>query len=218
MVFHRRWRAQSSIISTPAPERDRITERRNHAIMTNLPNLLTVGRIALIPPFVGLFYVSGDAAIWAVFALFVVAAVSDFLDGWLARRLGQTSEFGRIFDPIADKLIVAAALIMLVASERAVVIPVVAILCREILLSGVREGLAGRADLPVSRLGKWKTVSQMVAIVLLLVAPGLASLAAPLQQAGDAVLWLAALLSWLSAGLYLRTALRHDTAPMPPRA
>ena len=80
------------------------------------------------------------------------------------------------------------------------VIPVVAILCREILLSGVREGLAGRADLPVSRLGKWKTVSQTVAIVLLLVAPGLASLAAPLQQAGDVVLWLAALLSWLRAG------------------
>jgi len=186
--------------------------------MTNLPNLLTVGRIALIPPFVGLFYVSGEAAIWAVFALFIAAAVSDFFDGWLARRLGQTSEFGRIFDPIADKLIVAAALIMLVASERAAVIPVIAILCRELLLSGVREGLAGRTGLPVSRLGKWKTASQMVAVALLLVAPGLASLAAPLQQAGDAALWLAALLSWLSAGLYLRAVLRHGTAPMPPGA
>ena len=218
MVFHGRSRAQSLIISMLSPERDRVPASQNHAIMTNLPNLLTVGRIALIPPFVGLFHVSGDAAIWAVFALFIAAAISDFFDGWLARRLGQTSEFGRIFDPIADKLVVAAALIMLVASERAVVIPVVAILCREMLLSGVREGLAGRTDLPVSRLGKWKTASQMVAIALLLVAPGLASLAAPVQQAGDAAPWLAALLSWLSAGLYLRAVLRHGTASMPPRA
>ncbi len=186
--------------------------------MTKLPNLLTVGRIAVIPPFVGLFYVSGEAAVWAVFGLFIVAAVSDFFDGWLARRLNQTSEFGRIFDPIADKLIVAAALIMLVASERAAVIPVVAILCRELLISGVREGLAGRTGLPVSRLGKWKTAAQMVAIALLLVAPGLAALAAPLQQAGDAALWLAALLSWLSAGLYLRAVLRQGAAPIRPGA
>ena len=186
--------------------------------MTNLPNLLTVGRIALIAPFVGLFYVPGEIALWAVFALFIAAAVSDFFDGWLARRLSQTSEFGRIFDPIADKLIVAAALIMLVSSERAAVLPVVAILCRELLISGVREGLAGRAALPVSRLGKSKTAAQMVATALLLVAPGLASLAAPLQQAGDAALWLAALLSWLSAGLYLRAVLHQGTAPMKPGA
>lgn len=186
--------------------------------MTNLPNLLTVGRIALIAPFVGLFYVPGEIALWAVFALFIAAAVSDFFDGWLARRLSQTSEFGRIFDPIADKLIVAAALIMLVSSERAAVLPVIAILCRELLISGVREGLAGRAALPVSRLGKSKTAAQMVAIALLLVAPGLASLAAPLQQAGDAALWLAALLSWLSAGLYLRAVLHQGTAPMKPGA
>ncbi|MDA0229126.1 MAG: CDP-diacylglycerol--glycerol-3-phosphate 3-phosphatidyltransferase [Proteobacteria bacterium] len=186
--------------------------------MTNLPNLLTVGRVALIPPFVGLFYVPGEVAVWAVFALFIAAAVSDFFDGWLARRFGQTSEFGRIFDPIADKLIVAAALIMLVASERAAAIPVVAILCRELLISGVREGLAGRAALPVSRLGKWKTAAQMAAIALLLMAPGLVSLSAPLQLAGEAALWLAALLSWLSAILYFRAVLRQGTTPMRPSA
>ena len=177
--------------------------------MTNLPNLLTLGRIVLIAPFAGLFFVPGMSAVWAVFALFVFAAVSDFFDGWLARRLNQTSDFGRVFDPIADKLLVAAALIMLVAFDRAAVIPVVAILCRELLISGLREGLAGHIELPVSRLGKWKTATQMTAIALLLVAPALASVSQPLAQAGEAALWLAAVLSWLSAGVYLRAVSRQ---------
>jgi cardiolipin synthase len=180
--------------------------------MTRLPNILTLGRIALVPPFIGLFYLPPEAAAWATFAVFALAAVSDFLDGWLARRLNQTSEFGRVFDPIADKLIVAAALIMLAVMHGAPVIPVVAILCRELLISGLREGLAGRLALPVSALGKWKTVSQMAAIALLLIAPAFASFAAPLGHAGEAALWLAALLSWLSAGLYLRAAARQWAA------
>ena len=184
--------------------------------MTNLPNILTIGRMALVPPFIGLFYLPGEAAAWATFGIFVLAALSDFFDGWLARRLGQTSEFGRIFDPIADKFIVAAALIMQTVHYEAPVIPVAAILCRELLISGLREGLAGRIELPVSRLGKWKTATQMAAIALLLVAPAFASLAAPLGQAGEAALWLGAVLSWLSAGLYLRAAARRWLARARP--
>ena len=75
--------------------------------MMTLPNILTMGRIALVPPFIGLFYLPGDGGAWAAFALFALAAVTDYFDGWLARRLNQTSEFGRILDPIADKLIVS---------------------------------------------------------------------------------------------------------------
>ena len=177
--------------------------------MTNIPNILTIGRVALVAPFVALFYVPGDVAAWAIFGVFALAAATDFFDGWLARRLDQTSEFGRILDPIADKLIVAAALIMLAVRYDAPVIPVVAVFCSELLISGLREGLAGRLSLPVSRLGKWKTASQMTAIALLLVAPAWLSLAEPLGQAGEALLWLAAALSWLSAGFYLRAVARQ---------
>lgn len=177
--------------------------------MASLPNILTIGRIALVPPFIALFYVPGDVAAWAAFGVFAAAAVSDFFDGWLARRLNQESRFGAVFDPIADKLIVAAALIMLAVQYGAPVIPVIAILCRELLISGLREGLVGRLSLPVSRLGKWKTASQMAAIALLLIAPVIVSLADILMLAGEAALWLAAALSWLSAGMYLRAAARQ---------
>jgi cardiolipin synthase len=164
----------------------------------------------LVAPFVGLFYLpDAAAAAWATFAIFVLAAVTDFFDGWLARRLGVTSEFGRIFDPIADKLLVAAALIMLTAEGRAAAIAVALILVREMLISGIREGLAGRLALPVSWVGKWKTTAQMAAIGLLLIAPALVSLTEPLALAGDAALWLAAALSWLSALLYLRGLARQ---------
>ena len=180
--------------------------------MTTLPNILTVGRIALIPPFIGLFYLPQEIAAWATFGLFAFAAVTDFFDGWLARRLNQTSEFGRILDPIADKLIVASALVMLAVQYDAPVIPVVAILCRELMISGLREGLAGRISLPVSHLGKWKTASQMTAIAVLLIAPAFAALAELLGHAGEGLLWLAAALSWLSAGFYLRAVARQWAA------
>jgi cardiolipin synthase len=186
--------------------------------MTNLPNILTLSRIALVPPFIGLFYVPGEAAAWITFGLFTLAAVTDFFDGWLARRLNQISEFGRILDPIADKLIVAAALVMLAVQYDAPVIPVVAILCRELLIAGLREGLAGRLTLPVSRLGKWKTVSQMTAIALLLIAPAFSALSAPLGLAGEALLWLAAVLTWLSAVFYIRAVAQQWAGLQRPEA
>ena len=205
--------------------------------MTHLPNILTISRMALVAPFVGLYYLPDEnAAAWATFGLFVLAAVTDFFDGQLARRMNRTSEFGRIFDPIADKLIVAAALVMLVvrsghedsvflAMPYGLVIPVVAILCRELLISGLREGLAGRFSLPVSRLGKWKTASQMAAIVMILFAPALASFSDPEWSkgegkglvflifffviAGQILLWISAVLCWLSASVYLRAVARQ---------
>lgn len=178
-----------------------------------LPNLLTLGRIAVIPAFVGVFYLHEPTAAWATFALFVLAALTDYLDGLLARRLDQSSEIGRVLDPIADKLIVATALIMLATLDRAPVIAVVAILCREVMISGLREGLSGRLALPVSRLAKWKTASQMVAIAVLLVAPAFArGVAGPLGLAGEALLWLAVALTWVTAMDYLRSVIRHFAA------
>ncbi len=173
------------------------------------PNVVTIGRMVMIPLLVGSFYIAGPSGLWLGFAVFVLAAFSDFLDGWLARRLDQHSALGRVLDPIADKLIVAAALVMLSAFERASVIAVVAILSREFLVSGLREALAGTVTLTVRPLAKWKTVVQMSAVALLLVTPAVAtSGGVALTAAGDALLWLAVVLTWASAIGYLRRALR----------
>lgn len=181
--------------------------------MMTVPNLLTFSRIALIPAFIGVFYLHQPAAAWATFALFAFAALTDYFDGLLARRLDQHSEMGRVLDPIADKLIVAAGLIMLATLDRAAVIAVVAILCREVMVSGLREGLAGRLALPVSRLAKWKTAGQMAAIGVLLIAPAFdPSVATPLALAGSALLWLAVALTWITAFDYLRAVVRHFAA------
>ena len=139
------------------------------------PNAVTGLRIVMVPVLVGAFFIDGLTGLWLGFAVFAAAALSDFLDGWLARRLDQHSLLGRILDPIADKLLVAAALVMLATDDRAPVIAVVAILSREFLISGLREALAGTVALPVQPLAKWKTAAQMGAIALLLLAPAIAS-------------------------------------------
>ena len=138
------------------------------------PNAVTGLRIVMVPVLVGAFFVDGAAGLWLGFAVFAVASVSDFFDGWLARKLDQHSLLGRILDPIADKLLVAAALVMLTWDERAPVVAAVAILAREFLISGLREALAGSVALPVQRLAKWKTATQMGAVALLLLAPAAA--------------------------------------------
>lgn len=187
--------------STPIPD-----ARRQWA--PGWPNVVTLGRIAAVPPLVGSFYLTGPDGVWLGFALFALAALSDFLDGWLARRLDRHSALGRVLDPIADKLVVAAALVMLGAFERAPAVAVAAILCREFLVSGLREALAGGAILAVRPLARWKTAAQMSAISLLLAAPAVAAPAgAALAVAGEAVLWLAVALTWASAAAYLRRAL-----------
>ena len=177
------------------------------------PNAVTGLRIVMVPVLVGAFFIDGLIGLWLGFAVFAAAALSDFLDGWLARRLDQHSLLGRILDPIADKLLVAAALVMLATDDRAPVIAVVAILGREFLISGLREALAGTVALPVQPLAKWKTAAQMGAIALLLLAPAIASSlpgagADGLATAGEGLLWLAVVLTWGSAIGYVRDAVR----------
>jgi cardiolipin synthase (CMP-forming) len=184
--------------------------------LTSLPNLLTLSRILVIPVVIGSFYVSGDYARWFACALFSAAAVTDWLDGHMARRWQQQSEIGRFLDPIADKLLVAATLFMLTTFGRLsahTVLPALVILCREILVSGLREYLAGlRVGMPVSRLAKWKTVIQMVAIGVLIVGdagPGFL----PVTTIGETLLWLAALLTLVTGYDYLQAGFRHMADP-----
>jgi cardiolipin synthase (CMP-forming) len=188
-------------------------------LLTSLPNLLTVSRILVIPIVIGSFYVSGDYARWFACALFSAAAVTDWLDGHMARRWQQQSEIGRFLDPIADKLLVSATLFMLTTFGRlsaAAVLPAIVILCREILVSGLREYLAGlRVGMPVSRLAKWKTVIQMVAIGILIVGdagPGFL----PVAAIGETLLWIAALLTLATGYDYLQAGFRHMAVPPRP--
>jgi cardiolipin synthase len=189
--------------------------------LTSLPNLLTLSRILAIPVVVATFYVHGDAARWFACALFSAAGITDWLDGHVARRWEQQSELGRFLDPIADKLLVAATLLMLTATSRLPVgtlLPALVILCREILVSGLREYLAGlRVGLPVSKLAKWKTGIQMVAIGFLIVGDaGPAFL--PVTTIGAGLLWIAALLTILTGYDYLHAGLAHMAGPPAPAA
>lgn len=184
-------------------------------MVTSLPNLLTISRIAVIPLVIATFYVNGETARWVACGLFVAAAVTDYFDGYIARTRNQISTFGRFLDPIADKLLVAAVLLMLTAFNRVsdwTVLPAVIILLREILVSGLREFLAQlQVGMPVSRLAKWKTGIQMVAIPVLLVGDaGPADL--PIRVLGEVGLWLAALLTLITGWDYMRAGMRHIRA------
>lgn len=141
-------------------------------MLKKIPNILTIGRIIIVPFFVLAFYLPGLYGDLTALILFIVASFTDFLDGMLARMLGEESKLGELLDPIADKIIVATALILLVMDgtiRNYEVIAAIIILTREILVSGLREFLAGgKIKLPVSSLAKLKTVLQMVAIALLL--------------------------------------------------
>ncbi|HXP02647.1 MAG TPA: CDP-diacylglycerol--glycerol-3-phosphate 3-phosphatidyltransferase [Stellaceae bacterium] len=188
--------------------------------MTSLPNLLTLSRILAIPLVVGTFYLSGDSARWFCCALFSAAGITDWLDGHMARRWEQQSELGRFLDPIADKLLVSATLFMLVAKGRFstewALLPALVILCREILVSGLREYLAGLSvGVPVSRLAKWKTAIQMVAIGVLIVGDA-GWHVIPVVAIGETLLWLAAVLTLVTGYDYLRAGLSHIARP--PRA
>ena len=141
-------------------------------MLKKIPNILTIGRIIIVPFFVLAFYLPGFYGDLTALILFVVASFTDFLDGRLARMMGEESKLGELLDPIADKIIVATALILLVMDgtiRNYEVIAAIIILTREILISGLREFLAkGKIKLPVSSLAKLKTVLQMVSIALLL--------------------------------------------------
>lgn len=203
-------------------------------MLTSLPNLLTLSRILAIPGLVALLFFDEPLYRWLACGLFVLAAVTDYFDGYFARAMGQISALGRFLDPIADKLFVAAALLMLVHAERVSelsVLAVLVILCREILVSGLREFLAGTAvGLPVTWLAKWKTGIQMTAIAVLIVGDvgngvlnPLLNLTLPITAIGEVLLWLAALLTLITGYDYLRAGIRHmqatdrrDKAPQGP--
>jgi CDP-diacylglycerol--glycerol-3-phosphate 3-phosphatidyltransferase len=142
----------------------------------NIPNLLTLLRVLLIPFFILLFYMPFSWSYWATASVFAIAAITDWLDGYLARKWQQSTPFGAFLDPVADKLMVAVALVLLVAEHGNLwlTIPATVIIGREIVVSALREWMAelgARAHVAVSNLGKWKTAAQMVALVILLANP-----------------------------------------------
>ena len=195
--------------------------------MFALPNALTVLRIVLVPLFVIAFAIPGDAARLMAFGIFVIAGVSDWLDGFAARKLKAGSDFGRMLDPIADKVLVAVALMMLVAEglftqikpngmlSLLKLVPALIILSREILVSGLREFLAGaRVSVPVTAVAKFKTAVQMVAIGAMSLTP-LADIYLPgapsLTYAFIAyvMLWVAAALTVYTGVIYFRSGMAH---------
>ena len=175
----------------------------------NLPNILTLSRILLIPVFVGIYFLPGDTTyLWAA-SLFGAAALTDWVDGYLARKWGQTTPFGAFLDPVADKLIVVTALLLLIDSHSNLwlTLPAIVIVGREIVISALREWMAemnARGVVAVSWLGRAKTTIQMVAIFLLLANP--AELDRPWVLMGYALLYAASLLTLWSMINYLRTA------------
>jgi cardiolipin synthase (CMP-forming) len=137
--------------------------------MRDLPNILTVLRVALIPILIMAFFIEGTWGRWVVAAIFTFASVTDYFDGFLARKYNAYSSFGRVLDPIADKLLVASTLMMLIYERNAPIIPTILILCREITVSGLREYLAEfKVSIPVTRLAKFKTATQFIAIIALI--------------------------------------------------
>jgi CDP-diacylglycerol--glycerol-3-phosphate 3-phosphatidyltransferase len=142
----------------------------------NIPNLITVLRVLLIPIFILLFYLPYSWSYMAASTVFAIAAATDWLDGYLARRLEQSTPFGAFLDPVADKLMVAVALVLLVQEHANLwlTLPAAVIIGREIVISALREWMAelgARAQVAVSSLGKWKTAAQMLALVILLANP-----------------------------------------------
>ncbi len=191
-------------------------------MLTDLPNVLTLSRIAAIPLLVVLVAVRTPVADLMACIVFSAAAITDYFDGKLARERQQLSDLGRMLDPIADKLLVGAALMMLVGTARlseAGLYPAIVIMLREILVSGLREYLAGvRVGLPVTRLAKWKTGFQMGALGTLLAGNASAVLLhmpwLPVSLIGETMLWVAALLTLVTGWDYLTAGLQHaSTAP-----
>ena len=179
----------------------------------NLPNLLTWLRIILIPLFVGIFYfekswVSAANQNLVATVIFVAAAVTDWLDGWIARKFNQLSAFGAFLDPVADKLMVAAALIILVQLGRVDAVIALIMIGREIAISALREWMAQLGEsksIAVSFLGKLKTATQMIAIPLLLYHDPLGAFDP--QQLGTWLIYIAAALTLISMAYYLKAAL-----------
>ena len=202
------------VISSHKPEAPMV--KRGHALA--LPNLLTYGRCVAVPLVAAcLFWADilegGLSLRWLALGIYIVAAVTDFFDGYLARMWSQQSAIGRMLDPIADKLLVSTSLLMM-ASDGTIrgwsLWAAVVILCREILVSGLREFLADlRVSVPVTQLAKWKTATQLVAVGVLLAGPAADAIIPGTTLTGIVLLWIAAILTLYTGWDYFRAGARH---------
>jgi cardiolipin synthase (CMP-forming) len=180
----------------------------------NLPNVLTYGRVAAVPVVVALMFWPEEFWMrWTALGVFIAAAVTDFFDGYLARVWSQQSTLGRMLDPIADKLLVSACLLMLVA-DRTIqswsIWAAIVILSREILVSGLREYLAElRVSVPVSTVAKWKTTLQLVALGFLIVGPAGEHILPGTVVIGIVLLWISAILTLYTGWDYFRAGIHH---------
>ncbi|MEJ0012539.1 MAG: CDP-diacylglycerol--glycerol-3-phosphate 3-phosphatidyltransferase [Bauldia sp.] len=207
----------SQSYTTPAPG----FRQSARSLALSLPNLLTYARVLAVPALVVCFYLENNASRWFSFAVFIAASVSDFFDGYLARAWHQQSAIGRMLDPIADKLLVATALMLLVGDGTIgswSMIAALVILIREISVSGLREFLAGLKNVrvPVTRLAKYKTTMQMVAIGFLLIGPAGDRIAryyfgdlGLFTYVGLLLLWVSALITVYTGYDYFRAGVRH---------
>jgi CDP-diacylglycerol---glycerol-3-phosphate 3-phosphatidyltransferase len=186
--------------------------------MLSLPNLLTLSRIFAVPILVFLLWRPAPLDYAITFVLYCVVGITDYFDGYLARAQGRISRLGQFLDPIADKIMVGAVLIMLISSRKANpvpeiaglnIIPALVILLREIIVSGLREFLAGlKVSIPVSALAKWKTTLQMVALGALILGGAVPNLPW-VHFVGLLCLWAAAALTLVTGYDYLRIGIRH---------
>jgi cardiolipin synthase (CMP-forming) len=184
-------------------------------MLNSLPNILTVSRILAIPAICAAFFLPGAWSAWVPLALFAAAGITDWFDGYLARKWGQMSDLGRFLDPVADKLLVAAVILMLIAFDRidrVTCVAAVVIMCREITVTGLREFLAElRVKVPVSRLAKWKTTVQLIALGFLIVGDHGPEIL-QVRFVGEVGIWVAAVLTLYTGWDYLQTGLRHMAA------
>lgn len=195
---------------------DPTTPSRVDSVAWTLPNILTYARIALVPVLLGTFFIPGDMGRWIAVGIFIAASVTDYVDGYIARAWQQQSSLGTMLDPIADKLLVSAALLLLAADETIAGISLFAaviILSREILVSGLREFLATvQVSVPVTQLAKWKTAIQMTAVTFLLGGPEGRELFWFTSELGIVLLWLAAMLTLYTGYDYFRAGMHHVIA------
>ena len=182
-----------------------------------IPNILTIGRIILVPIFIGTYFLPGAMGDWIPFVIFVLASFTDFLDGLLARLYKEESKLGELLDPIADKIIISSALVLLVMDntiEGYEVIAAIIIMIREILISGLREFLAKvQITMPVTRLAKFKTFIQMFSIAILLTGESGNKILNfgdyDAQSIGIVLLWLAAFLTIYTGYDYVKKRIHH---------
>ena len=178
----------------------------------NLPNILTISRIVVIPVIFLSIYI--HSVVWSILAgvLFIIASITEYLDGYFARSRNQNSVFGRLLDPIADKLLVVSALVIIVANQLVTpltYIPVIIIMCREVLVSGLREFLAEfHVGMPVTKLAKWKTGFQMTAIAMILLQQ-LPLIGSQVNVIGEWLLWIAGILTFITGYQYFDKCLDY---------